>query len=235
MAAQDPSEALKLNALRNQSVNDDDAGDGLAVDPVTGKMIVEPADATIVVDSSGVKLGLVKNIDGGMWLPSIGGVSTGGVWTVVSGSGSNLAMRRSAGAGDGFWSRTFELPGRGTADRGRKILSVDAVYSVTTGPVDDVRIRLRKQVVPADGVGMASIITLPGNYDTGHDTALKRGADDGGGGIRYHTSKLTLTGPEYIADGVGYDVVLFVDADGAGVGVVDLYGWYLRWEEALVS
>jgi hypothetical protein len=50
----DPSEALKLAAIRSHSVNDVDVGDGLDLDP-EGRMFVKAADASIEVSSSGIR------------------------------------------------------------------------------------------------------------------------------------------------------------------------------------
>ena len=172
--------------------------------------------------------------DGQLWVSFMGGEKSGGVWATVNGSGNNFAVRRTGSVTGSDWYTEAPLMTRGTASRGVKITGYKSVYKITTGPVGDARAVVYTRSVPADGAGMpakAAIAGLvDGEYDVSHDTAAKRGVDNGAGGIRWHTATVTLAAPAFVAAGNMVSVEMQVIADGAGVGLLDYYGTMLYYD-----
>lgn len=188
-----------------------------------------------VGDASGVpqEQSLI-NTDGHIWLPSFDGRNTAGVWNTFSGSNANPVKRRIPSLADGVWVVSIPMLARGTANRGRMVTAFTLVYSVTTAAVDDVRGWLRTVTVPTHGSGMPAMVAAAGSYDVDHNSSAKRGADNGAGGLQYHTSTFTLSSPAYLADLTGLFLQFQVDDAGGGTGEVDYYGAMLHYTETLL-
>ncbi len=210
-----------------------DIGDGLQRSP-GGELSVKPANTTIVVTSSGVEVGDLEVSDGGMWVPGVDGRNLSGTWATASDGGGNILKRRTAATATGIWVCSINTASRVTADKGVKYTSMLVRYSVTTASVVDVRGELNKQTIGVDNVAMPAQSTLAGAWDVDHDSAGKRGADDGGGGIKHHVAEFTFSSPAYLADLEGVVFYITVEDGGGGSGVVDFYGAFLKSDRAPV-
>ena len=146
------------------------------------------------------------------------------------GANGNLIQRRPGNAGNTHTYIPFDLAIRENSAVGRKITGYSFVYSVTSAPVDDVELRLYTVAKPVHDVAMAAPSLVPVTWDADHDSAAERGADDGGGGIKYHTAVCTLDSPAYGVAGQGCYLDWYTDGDAGATGVVDVYAVWVHYD-----
>jgi len=177
--------------------------------------------------------------DGRIWIDVIEGSYVGGAWNTVYGGGGNPAKRRTASAVNTVWYNSVPLPTRAGAGTGIALLGFVCVYKIITGPVVDAKAVIYAKLMPQDGAAMGAPTAILGNvdayYDEAHNTAAKRGADNGAGGVRWHTAFYALPEElvEYITGSYGLALQFEVTADPAGISLLDYYGTWLIYRNKL--
>jgi len=150
-----------------------------------------------------------------------------GTW--VLSEASNVAIQtRTAAAAAHKVLFPLDLPARTAARKGRKIISTELVYQITTEVADAVAQALVVTTLGGDTVAPTAAAAAV-TFDAGHDTAAERGA------IAEHTAVGTVDTPAYVADNKGYHVAVTVDDTTAGGAVVIIKGLLVNYSETLVD
>ena len=124
-----------------------------------------------------------------------------GTWTASIAS-EMLILTRTPATETSTYYIPIPLPGRTTTIKGGAISSIVIRYHTDGGHTgaDDILFTLIKTLGQANGtISTSSAVTT--SYDANHDSAAKRWAH---GSVQYHTLTLTITTPEYQADGGQY-------------------------------
>jgi hypothetical protein len=152
--------------------------------------------------------GIAEVTDGVIPISHIAYTAVSGTWTRSRSAAANYVITRTAGAT--VESLAIEVPAislRSTANKGRKILGLKLKYSIATAAANDVTVSIGYTTVPANGSAVGTASTLGTiTYDANHDTAAKRKA------IAEHTMQVAFGSPVYLADAVGFEILITIDA-----------------------
>lgn len=151
---------------------------------------------------------LAENTDVVIPISHIAFTAVSGVWTRSRSAAANYIITRTAAATTE--ALAVELPTialRSSASKGRKITGLILKYNIATAAANDVTVSIGYTTVPADASAVAAASTLGTiTYDANHNTAAKRKA------LAQHTMQVTFGSPVYLADAVGFEILITVDA-----------------------
>lgn len=111
----------------------------------------------------------------------------------------------------------IKIPSNSIAKQGCKLKSVEIMYEIDTGAMDDVTsFKLYKDSFSATAASGSGTVNTAAEvtavtWDAGHDTAAERKAVD------QHRAVCTLTTPAYIDNDEAYHLELVIDGSAAGV------------------
>ena len=149
-----------------------------------------------------------ENTDGVIPISHVSYTAVSGVWTRSRSAAANYKIARTAAAT--VEALAIEVPTialRSTASKGRKITGLNVKYSIATAAANDVTVSIGYTVLPANGSAVAAASTLGSiSYDANHDTSAKRKT------VAEHTMQVTFGSPVYLADCIGFEVLVTVDA-----------------------
>jgi hypothetical protein len=188
--------------------------------------------ATDIVALQGQTTALIaENTDGQMFISAAEMQVISGTWALTSGA-AGMVQTRTAAAASHEVLFPISLPSRSTASKGRKLTGFDFVYSINTEDADDVVPVLIASTFNGDG-SIPTIASPAVSYDAAHDSAAERG--DSTGAPEQHTCVVTVDTPAYIADDVGYQILVTCDDTTGGGAVIAIYGVTLKFSETLVD
>ena len=149
-----------------------------------------------------------ENTDGVIPISHISFTAVSGVWTRSRTAAANYKITRNAGAT--VEALAIEVPTlalRSTASKGRKITGLNLKYSIATAAANDVTVSIGYTILPANASAVAAASTLGTiTYDANHDTSAKRKT------VAEHTMQVTFGSPVYLADAIGFEILVTVDA-----------------------
>jgi hypothetical protein len=152
--------------------------------------------------------GIVEATDGVIPISHISFTAVSGVWTRSRSAAANYVITRTAAATTE--ALAVEVPTislRSTANKGRKIVGLRIKYSIATAAANDVTVSVAYTTVPANASAVAAASTLGTiTYDAAHDTAAERKT------VAEHTMSVAFGSPVYLADAVGFEILVTVDA-----------------------
>lgn len=176
-----------------------------------------------------------ENTDAFVWVGPDQFRTLSGAWTYEQ-DGSLAQLTRVASSGTGAVRCSVSLICREAANKGLQLNAVDWMYSVDTADLDDVKGKVVMTEALANGTKPDAVALAGDNdveYDTAHNTAAKRGADDAA--PEQHRMTITVPSPEYIEADKGLDLRLAVDGDGGGSGVFKFYGALMKFSQTSVD
>lgn len=161
-------------------------------------------------------------------LDILGGIKDGGTWAAAMSSAGAPSVTRTAGAATEGWWVNIEAAMRNAASRGLKVIGVRTVYTVNTADATDVRTELYSRTQPAHGAAMAAATLLAGDadadYDSNHNTAVKRGSDTAAPALHTATMQIPSGEQAFATTGKEYSVkFVVVDPGTSAVALVSMH------------
>lgn len=159
---------------------------------------------------------MVHNTHFSQFIPPSMMMASAGTWTDTVASNVWSKNRTAADANFTVYIPVL-LPSNSVALQGAKLASIEIMYVIATGAMDDVTsIKLYKDTFSATAAsGSGSVNTAAEvtavTWDTGHDTAAEQKAAD------EHRAVCTLTTPAFVDNDEGYHLEMVVDGSAAGV------------------
>lgn len=137
-----------------------------------------------------------------------------GTWTPTL-STNDVFHRRTAADANFNLFVPVRLPSNSAALKGAYLKSIELIFNITTGALDDfATVALKKLTFNSSGASTASDVTV--TIDTANDTANERKATG------THRMTVTLSTPVWVDNDDAY--VLYCVCDAAANSVFDLYG-----------
>jgi len=165
--------------------------------------------------------------DGQVPIPTLKGQDISGTWVLSLDAEPNrrVKLTRTGNAATEYYILPIQLPHRTTANKGAKLKSITATYSVNNSvdDADDVQYHILQNVIQADGTIMTGAMLAgdaDADYDDDHNTRNER--IDDGDAPQYHTLTVTIPGGEqaYMADNaILYLLIEVIDSAGGLVFV----------------